>query len=124
MNNLPNIFRTREGNFIILTLNVDGILSKIDELRLMVAIFGYQGIYIDVICIQESHLDNSFKSDTPCIQIDGYDCIPQEKYCGQKGGLITYVKSSYDNTKFVLANAPIYGKDYTWKLRIMKDFES
>ena len=101
MNNLPNIFRTREGNFIILTLNVDGILSKIDELRLMVAIFGYQGIYIDVICIQESHLDNSFKSDTPCIQIDGYDCIPQEKYCGQKGGLITYVKSSYDNTKFV-----------------------
>ena len=41
MNNLPNIFRSREGNFIILTLNVNGILSKIDELRLMVAIFGY-----------------------------------------------------------------------------------
>ena len=102
MNNLPNFFRTKEGNFVILTLNVDGILSKIDELRLMVAIFGYQGIYIDAICIQESHLDNSFKSDTPCIQIEGYDCIPQERYCGQKGGLITYIKSSYDSTQFNL----------------------
>ena len=100
MNDLPNIFQTKNGNFIILTLNVNGILSKIDELCLMVTILKNQGIFVDVICIQESHLDDSYKSDNPCIQIEGYDCIPQSRYCGQKGGLITYVKSTYDNKIF------------------------
>ena len=68
----------------------------------MILILSNQGIHIDVICIQESHLDDSFKPDTACIQIEGFDCIPQGKYCGQKGGLITYVKSSFDNSKFCI----------------------
>ena len=102
VDNMPHIFKSKTGNFIIMSINLDGILGKIDELRLMIFILRNQGIHIDVICIQESHLDDTFKPDTACIQIEGFDCIPQGKYCGQKGGLITYVKSSLDNSKFVI----------------------
>ena len=77
--NLPNLFQTKHGNFTILSLNVDGILSKINELRILIQILHDQEIHIDVICIQESHLNDSYTSNTACLQIDGFDCIPQEK---------------------------------------------
>ena len=98
VDNIPNTFQTAGGNFLILSLNVDGILSKMNELRILIHLLNTQGILIDIFCIQESHLDNNFSQDTACIQIDGYDCIPQERYCGQKGGLVTYVKSCHDSS--------------------------
>ena len=98
VDNIPNTFQTVEGNFSILSLNVDGILSKMNELRILIHLLNTQGILIDIFCIQESHLDKNYAPDTACIQIDGYDCIPQERYCGQKGGLVTYVKSCHDSS--------------------------
>ena len=77
---------------------------KIEELRILVAIFGYQGIYVDVICIQESHLDNTYDSKSALIQINGYECIPQGKYCGNKGGLVTYVRDRHDSEKLTLTS--------------------
>ena len=103
INNLPKTIRTDDGNFTILCLNTDGLLSKIEELRVLVAIFGYQGIYVDVICIQESHLDDTYDSKSALIQINGYDCIPQGKHCGNKGGLVTYVRDRHDSEKLQLA---------------------
>ena len=100
---MPNTIRTHDGNVTILCLNTDGLLSKIEELRVLVAIFGYQGIYVDVICIQESHLDDTYDSKSALIQINGYDCIPQGKHCGNKGGLVTYVRDRHDSEKLQLA---------------------
>ena len=102
INSLPKTIRTDAGNFTILCLNTDGLLSKIEELRVLIAIFGYQGIYIDVICIQESHLDDTYDSNSALIQINGYDCIPQGKYCGNKGGLVTYVRDRHESEKIKL----------------------
>ena len=102
INCLPKTIRTDAGNFTVLCLNTDGLLSKIEELRVLIAIFGYQGIYIDVICIQESHLDSSYDSESALIQITGYQCIPQGKYCGNKGGLVTYVRDHHESDKLQL----------------------
>ena len=102
INCLPKTIRTDAGNFTVLCLTTDGLLSKIEELRVLIAIFGYQGIYIDVICIQESHLDSSYDSESALIQITGYQCIPQGKYCGNKGGLVTYVRDHHESDKLQL----------------------
>ena len=102
INSLPKTIRTDAGNFTILCLNTDSLLSKIEELRILIAVFGYQGIYIDVICIQESHLDDTYDSNSALIQITGYDCIPQGKHCGNKGGLVTYVRDKHESEKMEL----------------------
>ena len=113
INSLPKTIRTDAGNFTILCLNTDSLLSKIEELRIIIAVFGYQGIYIDVICIQESHLDDTYDSKSALIQITGYDCIPQGKYCGNKGGLVTYVRDKHELEKIEL----MIEKDATNNLR-------
>ena len=112
LNKLPQEIRSDNGYNSIITLNVDGILSKIDEVRLLVQICSYQGIYIDVICIQESRLNDSYTQDNPSIQIQGYDCIPQGKYCGEKGGLITYVREIHESRKLTYESIT---KSNTWE---------
>ena len=102
MDNMPEILHSKNGNFTILSLNTDGLLSKIDQIIVLLEICESQGIIIDIICIQESHLDDSYKSDTATIQINDYDCIPQGRYCGQKGGLVTYIHSKYDSSQLNL----------------------
>ena len=97
---LPKYLCFKNNNFTILSINVDGLLAKIDELTLILEILKKQNIIFDAICIQESHLDDSYQSNTACIQLEGYDCIPQGKTCGQKGGLVTYVKEEFDSIKY------------------------
>ena len=99
---LPKYLCIKNGNFTILSINVDGLLSKIDELSSLIELLYQQNIVFDVICIQESHLDNSYKADTACIQLNGYDCKPQGKTCGQKGGLVTYVKSNFESEYYII----------------------
>ena len=118
VDNLPNYLCIKNGNFTLLSINVDGLLSKIDELSALIELLHQQNIVFDVICIQESHLDNTYKHDTACIQLNGYDCKPQGKTCGRKGGLVTYVKSNYEseyyNTVFQgKITFQIFGKDFT-----------
>ena len=102
VDNLPKYLCIKNGNFTILSINVDGLLSKIDELSALIELLQQQNIMFDVICIQESHLDNSYKHDTACIQLNGYDCKPQGKTCGQKGGLVTYIKSNYESEYYTI----------------------
>ena len=101
-NNLPKYLCIKNGNFTILSINVDGLLSKINELSALIELLHQQNIVFDVICIQESHLDNSYKHDTACIQLNGYDCKPQGKTCGQKGGLVTYVNNRYESEYYTI----------------------
>ena len=70
----------------------------------MIEIIKEQGILFDAICIQESHLNNEYSATTASIQLENYTCIPQGKYCGQKGGLVTYVNSDYDAFKSIIGS--------------------
>ena len=74
-------------------------MAKIDSLKLYLETIREQDIVFDAITIQESWLDNTYTSSTANIQIEGYNCIPQGKQCGQKGGLITYTKTNYEIRK-------------------------
>ena len=101
---LPSFLNSTHGYFSILSLNVDGLLAKMDTLKIMIEIIKEQGILFDAICIQESHLNNEYSATTASIQLENYTCIPQGKYCSQKGGLVTYVNSDYDAFKSIIGS--------------------
>ena len=101
---LPSFLNSTHGYFSILSLNVDGLLAKMDTLKIMIEIIKEQGILFDAICIQESHLNNEYNATTASIQLENYTCIPQGKYCSQKGGLVTYVNSDYDAFKSIIGS--------------------
>ena len=99
LEHLPSCIRKTDTNFTILTLNVESILSKIDQLRILLNILKNENVVLDAVCIQESWLPDDYTSSTGIIQLDDYTCIPQGYYCGRKGGLITYIHSKYKVTK-------------------------
>ena len=94
---LPDYLNTDKKTFNILSLNVNSLLSKIDQLKILLHIIEEQGIIFDALCIQESHLDSTYTTTSAIIGIENYNCIPQGKYCGNKGGLVTYVRSDHDS---------------------------
>ena len=93
---LPNYLHNNKQNFNVLSLNVNSLLSKIDEIKIFLNIAEEQGTIFDALCIQESHLDNTYTSSSAIIAIENYKCIPKGKSCGNKGGLVTYVRDNYD----------------------------
>ena len=75
-------------NFSILTLNIESINGKFDELTIYMYIEELSKINFkfSVICLQETWLSDDV--DLSTFQIAGYDCISQGKSCSKKGGYL------------------------------------
>ena len=92
---IQNFFELKnEKGFKIVHINIRSLLKKIDQLRLIL-----EASNIDIFTISESWLHS--KIDTGLIQIEGYNAyrLDREGHNTKKkrgGGLLTYVKKSYD----------------------------
>ena len=73
----------------ILSLNRESINAKFAQLEILIDWWGDQGLYFDVICLQESWL----KSGHEQFNISGYNLINQYKCCSEHGSLMIYVIS-------------------------------
>ena len=93
---IPSFLDISNDRFNILSLNTGSLLAKLDELKILLYRAEQNGKIFHAITIQESWLDNSTSMN---IDIEGYDSILQGKYCGNKGGLVTYIKSDFTAKK-------------------------
>ena len=83
-----------KDEFIIVTINIESLMAKIDKLRELIAIFYSHDIIISAIALQETWLRDD--ADINYLKIPGYhDPVHQGRICGKKGGLITYVHGKY-----------------------------
>ena len=94
LDSLPLYLKAANDRFNILSLNTGSLMAKLDELKILLSIAEEQGHIFHALTIQESWLDESSISSLD-FAIEGYTCIPQAKYCGNKGGLVTYIKSDF-----------------------------
>ena len=75
---------------IVFFLNTESINAKFAQLEILIDLGGGdQGLYFDVICLQESWLKSGHKQ----FNISGYNLINQYKCCSEHGGLMIYVIS-------------------------------
>ena len=92
---IESILKKNSNKFNVFSINLDSIHSKFD-LYLLPALksLADQNLFFDAICIQESHLTES--ADLSLLKIPGYHKpISQGKTCGNKGGLVTYVRDTF-----------------------------
>ena len=83
-----------KDEFIIITVNIESLMAKIDKLKELIAIFQSHDIIISAIALQETWLRDD--ADINYLKIPGYhDPVHQGRICGQKGGLLTYVHGQY-----------------------------
>ena len=85
----PKSLAENTSGIKIISLNTESINAKFAQLEILIDLWGDQGLYFDVICLQKSWL----KSGHEQFNISEYNLINQYKCCSEHGGLMIYVIS-------------------------------
>ena len=91
---LPKELCDSDSRYSVLSMNAQSINAKFGGIGTFLTIFENQNVRFDVICIQESWLDDD--ADIGIFQLEGYNCISQGKHASAHGGLMSYVDTKYN----------------------------
>ena len=80
--------------FLILTLDIQSVHAKFNNLFPVIDNLASQGLYFGAICLQETW--TSSDSDLSLLQLPGYQLIHQGSKCTKHGGLIIYLNENYN----------------------------
>ena len=108
MSDIESIFSQSLNDFSILSLNVQSINGKFDNLLRIINNLSASGVYFGAICLQETWLSSN--ADISMFHIPGYKLIHQGFRCAKHGGLIVYVNEKYSHK---LRN--LYDKSKLWE---------
>ena len=93
LSEVQSIFQNNPNEFLILTLNIQSVNAKFNNLFPVIDNLASQGLYFGAICLQETW--TSTDSDLSLLQLPGYQLIHQGSKCTKHGGLMIYLNESY-----------------------------
>ena len=99
----------------ILSLNIDSLNSKFDDLSILVNTLAKSNTLINIICIQEARIRQG--TDIEHFKLDGYSMItqPYTEKCSKKGGLVTYADCTYVSNNINIVNYNTFNTFTTWE---------
>ena len=101
-------FQNSHSEFIILSLNVQSIHTKFNQLYPIVSKLSSMGLYFGAICLQETSLASD--ADLSLLQLPGYNIIHQVSKCTKHGGLIIYLSEMNCLSWEICATILTFGK--------------
>ena len=90
MSEIQSIFQNSPNEFRILTLKIQSVNAKFDNLSRVIDNFSSQGLYFRAICLQETSASGD--TDLSLLQLPGHQIIHQASKYTEHGGLIIYLK--------------------------------
>ena len=90
---LANCLRSHRHEFTRLSLNVQSMRAKFDQLSVVLSTLYNEGLSFSLICFQELWLNEN--DDTAQFLLPGYSLVHQGKSCSEHGGLSTYIRDIY-----------------------------
>lgn len=96
-NQLAEVTRTRGEDFKVLSLNINSVLSKYDELCILIENLKDLGVTFNAICLQECRINKD--TDENLFQLQGYTSHFTPYVKTRNGGLITYISEDYVSKK-------------------------
>ena len=93
LSEVQSIFQNNQNEFLILTLNIQSVNAKFNNLFPVIDNLASQGLYLGAICLQETW--TSTDSDLSLLQLPGYQLIHHGSKCTKHGGLMIYLNDSY-----------------------------
>ena len=97
---LINIMKEKQGLLKCLSLNIQSLNAKFDQLRVYLDYLHDQNCIFDIILLQETWLHNN--SNTDMLQLDGYELISQSCTSTSHGGLAIYVSNNIRYEKITM----------------------
>ena len=94
LNDFVTHMNCSKHNFTILSLNIQSINAKFNNLIALVDIINKKDSKISAICLQESWIGEN--DDLSTFQIPNYHCISQPKFCSIHAGLLIYLHKEYN----------------------------
>ena len=89
-----NIMHDKQNVFTILSLNIQSLNAKIDELKIYIEKLNLNNLHFSAICIQETWL--KMDSDLSLLQVPGYNLIHKACSCSSHGGVAVYLKDCFN----------------------------
>lgn len=87
---------SQQKTFSVLSFNAESINSCFHELKNFIHTLRELNFEFSVICLQECWIAKNTNTN---FELPGYNCYPTAETCGMKGGLVTFVKKSYNYEK-------------------------
>ena len=84
----------KNENFTVLSLNIQSINAKFDQLKILLHLIQENICHISAICLQETWLRHD--SNNASFSIENYNLISQGKQCSSHGGLAIYFHEKYN----------------------------
>lgn len=91
--NFINIMKNRKNVFLLLSLNIQSLAAKIDELKIYLEKYEQEQIFFSVISMQETWITEN--SDLPQLNLPGYNLIQKTSSCSTHGGVAFYISKHY-----------------------------
>ena len=104
---IASIFQNSHNEFITLSLNIQSIHAKFNQLYTIVSKLSSMGLYFGATCLQEIWLASD--ADLSLLQLPGYNIIHQGSKCTKHGGLLIYLSEMYFIWE-ICATILIFGK--------------
>ena len=120
----PKEMRQKEHRYQILHINIQGLRSSLENLKLLLQRFEQQNVYIDFIVLCETFLSGPDieKHYKKICKIKGYEIFYQNRKAMSKGGVAIYVKDTFKCTERPDLSIFIEGEFETIFLEVKNDF--
>ena len=93
LSEVQSIFQNNPNELFSLTLNIQSVNAKFNNLFPIIDNLASQGLYFGAICLKETW--TSTDSDLSLLQLPGYQLIHQGSKCTKHGGMMIYLNDSY-----------------------------
>ena len=80
----------------IMSLNYESLNAKFSNIKLMIDLFAESNKPIQVLCLQETWLENVDLLDMGQFHIDNYHLITKNRYASDHGGLAFYIHKNWN----------------------------
>ena len=100
----------------IMSLNCQSLNSKFSKVKLMIHLFAESNKPIQVMCLQETWLEDVDLLDMGQFHIDNYHLITKNRYASDHGGLAFYIHKNWNyKIREDITESP-FGKKCMWTL--------
>lgn len=93
---LLEMLQANNNNFKCLSLNIQSLNSKFDQLKIFLETLKNSNCHFDALCIQETWISNT--ADTNLLELEDFNLISQPYTCSSHAGLAIYISKKFKYT--------------------------
>ena len=94
-----------------MSINCQSLNAKFDDIKLLLNVFTQHEQRIQVVCLQETWIEDASLLDLSLFQIHDYNLVTQDRYASAHAGLALYIHKNWSHTVKPCENKSLYSEE-------------